>query len=556
MKKITKVALLLLVALLSVALLSACLGGNDTKEDESTTESQTEPETAPHFHEYTGEWTVVTEPTCAAEGLREIACACGEKKSAAIPTNSNHALDENAVCTACGKDLREDFTFELNAAGDGYIVKEYRRNEGNMDIEHMVIPATYEGKPVTAIGHLGFSNNDELKSLTIPTTVTSIRQGSLFYYCDNVETVTIKEGNPVYHSVDNCIIETATKTLVVGCKTGVIPADGSVTAIGNNAFANCSNLTEIVIPEGIVSIGSSVFVGCEELTQVTLPDSLTSIGAGAFQGSGLTELAIPRNVLDIGTYMISACPNLESVTVSELNPKYHSAGNCIIETAGKTLLMGCKASVIPADDSVTLIAIQAFFNCSGLTEITIPASVAKIDSLAFSGCTGLTTLEIDNGLVEIGGGAFRDCISLTSVALPNSVELVGSTAFEGCTSVTSVTFGSGLETVKYDAFRNCTALTNVNMGYSVTTIEDGVFKGCTALQSITIPASVSLMAEGVFGACTSLTAVTFLDPAGWQYVVNADNDEYEDLPEADLADPATAAIYLTSTYVDRTWSNH
>ncbi len=111
---------------------------------------------------------------------------------------------------------------------------------------------------------------------------------------------------------------------------------------------------------------------------MTIPDSVISMGAGAFLN----------------------CENLTEISVSKGNKKYHSAGNCLIETESKTLIAGCKNSVIPADGSVTSIGNYAFYGCSGLTSVTIPESVTSIDSYAFNGCSGLTSITFNGTIAQ------------------------------------------------------------------------------------------------------------------------------------------------------------
>ena len=146
----------------------------------------------------------------------------------------------------------------------------------------------------------------DLTSLTLPDSMVRIYDGAL-NNCDNLTSLTISGGiikigtgvacdcssltrikvdprNPVYHSSGNCIIETESKTLVLGCKNTTIPNDGSVTKIGINAFAGCDGLTSITIPDSVTSIGEYAFSGCGGLTSITIPGSVTDIGNNAFRG--------------------------------------------------------------------------------------------------------------------------------------------------------------------------------------------------------------------------------------------------------------------------------
>ena len=85
------------------------------------------------------------------------------------------------------------------------------------------------------------------------------------------------------------------------------------------------------------------------------------LNKGAFSGcSGLTNVTIPSSVTSIGNSAFSGCIGLEKISVVTGNPKYHSAGNCLIETKTKTLIFGCKNSIIPTDGSVTSIGNSAF----------------------------------------------------------------------------------------------------------------------------------------------------------------------------------------------------
>lgn len=151
----------------------------------------------------------------------------------------------------------------------------------------------------------------------------------------------------------------------------------SVTAIGAEAFKNCTGLTSVTIPNSVTSIGANAFAFCSGLTSMTIPNSVISIGHSAFYVcSGLTSVTIPN--------------------------------------------------------SVTSIDYTTFFRCSGLTSVTIPNSVISIGNSAFNGCSGLTSVTIPNSVTSIGSDAFCDCISLTSITIPSSMTLIGGGAFSGC----------------------------------------------------------------------------------------------------------------------------
>ena len=264
---------------------------------------------------------------------------------------------------------------------------------GCSDLTSVTIPNS-----VTSIGDNAFENCSGLTSIIIPNSVTGIGEVA-FFYCSSLTSITVADGNTVYDSRDNCnaIIETATNTLVLGCKNTVIP--NSVTSIGEWAFSGCSGLTgELVIPNSVTSIRSGAFYNCSGLTSVKFnAENCTSMGGERSVFSGCTALStvtIGENVKTIPANAFSGCSGLTSITVADGNTVYDSRDNCnaIIETATNTLVLGCKNTVIP--NSVTSIGRCAFYNCSGLTSVTIPNSVTNIGEYAFSGCSGLKEVHI------------------------------------------------------------------------------------------------------------------------------------------------------------------
>ena len=237
--------------------------------------------------------------------------------------------------------------------------------------------------------------------------------------------------------------------------TSVVISEG-VKSIEDDAFSGCTGLTSVTIPYSVTSIGDWAFLGCTSLTSITIPDSVISIGGSAFYNTEYYDDSSNwnDNVLYIGDYLIEA--------KNDISGKYD-------------ILSGAK-----------LIADEAFANCSALTSITIPYSVTSIGDWAFEGCTGLTSITIPDSVISMGDRAFEYCSCLTSITIPDSVTSIGYYTFAYCTSLISITIPDSVTSIGVWAFRGCTGLTSVTIPDSVISIGDRAFEGCTGLTSITV----------------------------------------------------------------------
>jgi len=137
-------------------------------------------------------------------------------------------------------------------------------------------------------------------------------------------------------------------------------------------------------------------------------------------------------------------------------------------------------------------------------------NVTSIGDLAFYNCTGLTSVTIPSSVTSIGANAFSYCSGLTSITIPSSVTSIGSYAFEGCSGLTSVTIPISVTSIGNMVFYNCTKLTSITIPGSVTSIGDNAFAWCTSLVSITIPSSVTSIGSYAFSNCKGLTTLTCL----------------------------------------------
>ncbi len=161
-----------------------------------------------------------------------------------------------------------------------------------------------------------FKGCTSLERINIPSTVEFI--SAPFTGCNSLKEIVVDEGNSKYDSRDNCnaVIETATNTLIAGCKTTVIPFN--ITKIGASAFAGLDSIKEFVIPEGIIEIENNAFNGCMELCSITLPESLVKIGHYGFHFCReLKKVILPNKLIEIGSNVFGNCQKLAEITIPD-----------------------------------------------------------------------------------------------------------------------------------------------------------------------------------------------------------------------------------------------
>ena len=219
-----------------------------------------------------------------------------------------------------------------------------------------------------------------------------------------------------------------------------------------------TEITDLVIPEGVTSIGVNAFYHVEGIKSVTFPESLTSIGSAAFYSTGLETVTIPKGVTEIGGSAFERCGNLKTVTIPE---------------------------------GVTKIGSSAFAY-SGLTELTLPSTIKEM-SQSFYGCENLAKLNLTDGITDLGG-SFYSLPALKEVHVPGSVKILQYSDFNRCDNLETVTIAEGVEEV-------------------------AGFNSCNNLKSVTIPSTASKVFG--FRDCPNLTSVTCMaiEPPYMSYTI-------------------------------------
>jgi len=293
---------------------------------------------------------------------------------------------------------------------------------------------------------------------------------------------------------------------------------------------------ELVIPSAVygypvTSIGSHAASGCTGLTNVVIPDSVTEICPYAFQDcTGLTSFTISQYVSQIGKEVFVGCDNLTGIWVDEKSIYYSNDNKGVLFDKSKTRLLQAPGRLegtyhIPED--VKDFASKAFYNCDGISEVTIacnavlipestfydcdnlvrvicPSSMTKIGESAFYSCDSLTEVFVPNGVKQVGKNAFYDCTKLSNINISPDMTRIGDRAFYNCDGITELTIsGNGVIIDSY-AFYDCDNLVSIIVSGRVDSIDRCAFKDCDRLRELTISGSVEFIRQEAFANCDSI----------------------------------------------------
>ena len=230
---------------------------------------------------------------------------------------------------------------------------------------------------ITAIGDYAFFEC-RFSSLDLPDAITTI--GNWAFGHVRIQELTIPES-----------VESVGDRAFIGCSLTSLALPEKDVHYGDGCFVN-TRLVSVVLPEGLTTITPSMFLNCGLLTNVVFPSTLTSISADAFAYcTRLREIQIPSSVTVIGegNNPFRGSQSVTSISVEEGNPVYYSEGNCLIERDTKTLIVGCRNSVIPND----VVAIgKAAFERGMEGPLCLPASVTSLGESAFFNCPSINKI--------------------------------------------------------------------------------------------------------------------------------------------------------------------
>ena len=234
-----------------------------------------------------------------------------------------------------------------------------------------------------------------------------------------------------------------------------------------------------------------------KLSVLDLSEAKIVAGGDYYYDDNLFNNKVYTSNDEIGEYAFYGCSGLTSLTLP--------AG---ITSIGDDTFSGCSgltSLTLPA--GITSIGEYAFYGCSGLTSLTLPAGITEIGESTFSNCSGLTSLTLPDGITSIGISAFAYCSGLTSLKLPAGIISIDKYAFLDCSGLTSLTLPDGITSIGSRAFYGCSGLTSLTLPAGITSIGDDTFSGCSGLTSLTLPAGITSIGEFAFSYCSGLTSI-------------------------------------------------
>lgn len=346
-----------------------------------------------------------------------------------------------------------------------------------------------------------------------------------------------------------------------------------VVAVGQYAFMNSINLTNVILPESIKTIKETGFMNCIGLKSINLPSNLESIDHSAFAGcEGLSSIEIPSTLEEIAETAFNMCYSLSKLTIPQ---NIKSIGNLAFGYCGIKELI-----IEDSDDELELYEgtnSSAFYQCK-VEHLYVGRDLTSWKAL----CNSSELLDVEFGpyVTEIGEEAFRGCAGLSNLFIPKNINKIYTYAFTNChgvkilhiedgeevlkfnTSITHLNFFGGCEIEEFylgrnlewgDAFTLNSYLKEAVIGDMVTNIPSQLFSDCTGLETLTIGTSVQTIKKA-FTGCTALSNLMVKTKVPPTFPEDPDFPSTAYLNCKVYVPIGTAATYMISEYWQNFWT--
>lgn len=463
--------------------------------------------------------------TEAAQGMPE------DKDQDAIELDPDSVLDEDI--TVSGNDTSDNEGTAMFSSGSAEEIEAIQEETASDTEENIEVSSDEENE----------TGSDEFTAEFTDEQDESIEEGEVFSEGEtesSEQVPAVEEEGDVFSGQDD---ENLPQYQL---ENGVLTVSGTG-RIDNNLYKNNTDITELVIKNGITSVGDYSFYECTSLTRVILPDTLTEIGSHAFaKCTALTEINLNEGLSTIEDRGFEDCTALKRVFIPisvedglvsyTYNPSSNKAwgifNNCreltTVEFAEGTtrihsgLFGGSGLKEITFPESVTEIGMYAFANCESLEEINFSDSMKRIEERAFSNCTSVKKLDFPENINYIGAHSFDSDGALTEVSIPlnwqnvdiyyeyNSGDHNAWGIFNGCSSLKTVNFAEGTTYIHGGMFAG-SGLTEIDLPDTVAIVGDYAFSNCRSLNSFITGSSLQSIGENTLANCTSLKDLEFLD---------------------------------------------
>ncbi len=447
-------------------------------------------------------------------------------------------------------------------------------------LEQLVLPDS-----VTHVGPLAFQGCRYLRQVQLSASMTSVPDWC-FSLCSQLTAISIPAGITAVESAafQGCPLQQVTfapgsrltaigENAFAGCPVAELTFPAALELIGNGAFADCGNLaavhfesgsaltdildgafsnctalSQLQLPKGLLYIGSEAFSCTASLKTVEFPATLKTIDSVAFRDAGLQEVTLPASLELLGPGAFASCHDLQAFRVQKGNDRY-LALNGVVYTADKKELVAYPAGSIAERYSVnsktTRIGSHAFYGAWNLTAVSLPDKLNTIGSYGFFDCENISGYALPDSLEAIEEYAFSQNTSLWSIDIPDNVLQIGSFAFARNENLQQLRFteNARLPRISYAAFAH-TGIQDFRVPASVSTMAQYAFLGCDSLQTVTFAAGSRLesISAYLFDGCTSLWSITFENSSALQSIQAHGFDGMTALSHVDLGDAAIQNI--------------